>query len=596
MLFAGIQVLGKVEGEGKLWHGHVTAVTVAPEYRRLGMAERMMGILEEVSERIHNAYFVDLFVRASNSVAIDMYTKFGYSMYRTVLKYYNAPPGGTEEDAFVDGPLYVYPSGSPKSRGAMTVGYLRVRDKTRRLAPTEQNRAKRQSSREPCLAPSEAPLGAVWEQEQANQGPGMEPPSSLGDESLPLGSVPVTSGTSRPRYSQSTRRSHQSLLISRRPPLRAGHSSSSVPYPVDAYSDDATFADLPPLPTLATSAPITSLATPRIGRNDIRDDVEFVKHAPLKHPARSSIQHWQLRDLLTCTTNSREFVYVNQNNVVTYNTETKQSTPAFKDLAFSPSSIASGCGYLAAGGQRSQLIVRQHNNNWFAQTAVGGSINNAISISRHLGDVRLMVCNNDETIKVYSLPTLEKVASISLPTAVNYAAVSPDGRKMVAVGDSNQAFLYELSNNTYNKVASLTTSNDAGFSCSWNHSSDKFAVASQDGFVNVWDVRSSEKLCQIASKQSPQVKGACRSVKFSPTGSIDLLIYSEHVSYFSLVDARTFNERQTIRVVPPGADAHISGLAFAPDSRTVYVGTESSVLEYDVDTLSRRSFGSGSFL
>ncbi|KXS18570.1 WD40 repeat-like protein [Gonapodya prolifera JEL478] len=328
----------------------------------------------------------------------------------------------------------------------------------------------------------------------------------------------------------------------------------------------------------------------------LRDDVEFVKQAPVKHPVRSSIQHWQLRDLVACPSNSREFVYVNQNNVMTYNTQTKQSNPAFKDLSFSPSSITSGCGYLAAGGQRSQLIVRQLNNNWFAQTAVGGSINNALSISRHLGDVRLLVCNNDETIKVFSLPTLEKIGNITLPTAVNYAAVSPDGRKLVAVGDSNQAFLYEMANNTYNKVAMLTTSNDAGFSCAWNHASDKFAVASQDGFVSVWDIRSSEKLCQVGSKQHPQVKGACRSVKFSPTGSIDLLVYSEHVSYFSLLDARTFNERQTVRVVPPGVDAHITGLTFAPDSRTVFVGLESAVLEYNVDTLSRRSFGAGSFL
>jgi hypothetical protein len=32
-------MLGKAEGEGKLWHGHVSAVTVAPQYRRLGLAK-----------------------------------------------------------------------------------------------------------------------------------------------------------------------------------------------------------------------------------------------------------------------------------------------------------------------------------------------------------------------------------------------------------------------------------------------------------------------------------------------------------------------------------------------------------------------------
>ncbi len=26
-------ILGKAEGEGKLWHGHITCVTVSPEYR-----------------------------------------------------------------------------------------------------------------------------------------------------------------------------------------------------------------------------------------------------------------------------------------------------------------------------------------------------------------------------------------------------------------------------------------------------------------------------------------------------------------------------------------------------------------------------------
>ncbi len=31
-------VIGKAEGEGEEWHGHVTAVTVAPEYRRQGLA------------------------------------------------------------------------------------------------------------------------------------------------------------------------------------------------------------------------------------------------------------------------------------------------------------------------------------------------------------------------------------------------------------------------------------------------------------------------------------------------------------------------------------------------------------------------------
>jgi N-terminal acetyltransferase B complex catalytic subunit len=89
--------MGKTEGTGKNWHGHVTAITVAPEYRRLGLADGMMNLLEEVSEKAYNGWFVDLYVRMSNSVAIDMYRKFGYSVYRRVRNYY---AGLTNEDAY----------------------------------------------------------------------------------------------------------------------------------------------------------------------------------------------------------------------------------------------------------------------------------------------------------------------------------------------------------------------------------------------------------------------------------------------------------------------------------------------------------------
>ena len=89
-------IMGKAEGSGENWHGHVTALTVAPQYRRLGLAAKLMSILEDISEK-KSCYFVDLFVRVSNKVAIDMYKNLGYSVYRTVLEYYS---GEVDEDAY----------------------------------------------------------------------------------------------------------------------------------------------------------------------------------------------------------------------------------------------------------------------------------------------------------------------------------------------------------------------------------------------------------------------------------------------------------------------------------------------------------------
>ncbi|XP_039264830.1 N-alpha-acetyltransferase 20-like [Styela clava] len=93
-------IMGKVEGrQPEEWHGHVTAVTVAPEYRRLGLAAELMRRLEEVSEQ-KQGYFVDLFVRKSNEIAVGMYKRLGYSVYRTVIGYYSSPGGDRDEDAF----------------------------------------------------------------------------------------------------------------------------------------------------------------------------------------------------------------------------------------------------------------------------------------------------------------------------------------------------------------------------------------------------------------------------------------------------------------------------------------------------------------
>jgi len=65
-------------------------------YFRLGLARRLMVALEDISEA-KKCYFVDLFVRVSNSVAIKMYRQLGYVVYRTVLQYYS---GETDEDAY----------------------------------------------------------------------------------------------------------------------------------------------------------------------------------------------------------------------------------------------------------------------------------------------------------------------------------------------------------------------------------------------------------------------------------------------------------------------------------------------------------------
>jgi N-terminal acetyltransferase B complex catalytic subunit len=68
--------------------GHVTAVTICEDYRRLGIATMLMNVLESVSDRYFHANFVDLYVRPSNVQAQALYSKMGYVCYRRILDYY----------------------------------------------------------------------------------------------------------------------------------------------------------------------------------------------------------------------------------------------------------------------------------------------------------------------------------------------------------------------------------------------------------------------------------------------------------------------------------------------------------------------------
>ena len=94
--------MGKVEGHGSNWHGHVSAVTVDPEFRRCGVARHLMDLLEDISDRQHNSYFVDLFVRKSNKVAVDMYRNLGYIVYRQIMGYYSGKKDGEVTIAYLN--------------------------------------------------------------------------------------------------------------------------------------------------------------------------------------------------------------------------------------------------------------------------------------------------------------------------------------------------------------------------------------------------------------------------------------------------------------------------------------------------------------
>ena len=92
-------------------HAHLTAMSITPSYRSLGLARLFMDHLEVLASNGQDssssdkemeedagaehkegrkdcvdAWFTDLFVRCNNHRAVEMYEKLGYSVYRRVVE------------------------------------------------------------------------------------------------------------------------------------------------------------------------------------------------------------------------------------------------------------------------------------------------------------------------------------------------------------------------------------------------------------------------------------------------------------------------------------------------------------------------------
>ncbi|WWC89956.1 uncharacterized protein L201_004885 [Kwoniella dendrophila CBS 6074] len=200
---------------------------------------------------------------------------------------------------------------------------------------------------------------------------------------------------------------------------------------------------------------------------------------------------------------------------------------------------------------------------------------------------------------------LNKVGGTRFKVATNHSSLSPDLKTMVSVGDSTEVSIFEIidGGREFRKIAVYDAATDAGFSTSWSKDGRKFAVASQDGQVTVWDHRSSKPLAMFHTSAdrssnpsepsfmndisashlsnspsssssgewnlvgpegitlrdpitgtprtgtSTSGKEAARVVKFSPEGSNrDLMVFSEENSNIHLIDAQTFHTHVVIPV------------------------------------------------
>lgn len=105
--------------------------------------------------------------------------------------------------------------------------------------------------------------------------------------------------------------------------------------------------------------------------------------------------------------------------------------------------------------------------------------------------------------------------------------MSPDGRTLLAVGDTTSVYLYSISGGDsvsfYPSTTHTDAFSDAAFGTAWSSDGLSYAVASQDGCVKVWDVRSSKPLTTLRGAESakryvPHTANLPRRTRAIPAG------------------------------------------------------------------------------
>ena len=68
--------------------GHITSISVHRDYRKLGIAKRLMEIWLSEMQEIYDADYVSLNVRVSNVGALGLYTSMNFKVIQEEINYY----------------------------------------------------------------------------------------------------------------------------------------------------------------------------------------------------------------------------------------------------------------------------------------------------------------------------------------------------------------------------------------------------------------------------------------------------------------------------------------------------------------------------
>lgn len=197
----------------------------------------------------------------------------------------------------------------------------------------------------------------------------------------------------------------------------------------------------------------------------------------------------------------------------------------------------------------------------------------------------VVLANNDCTVTIVDLPTSDELQTIKFEDCINRALISPDGQKLVAIGDDPYMYIYNRFPTACRREYYIPPTEDSlgilklkpkyewiiaakillvgqrssdkadtrgSFAASFSKSGKYLAVGTQYGYISVYDATllenpDADPLIKTFTTSRPNSKrGAVRDLEFSPE-PYDLLTWTENTGRVGIADARDkFMTRQII--------------------------------------------------
>jgi len=193
---------------------------------------------------------------------------------------------------------------------------------------------------------------------------------------------------------------------------------------------------------------------------------------------------------------------------------------------------------------------------------LGEMINNSVTIYSKEGSssqYTSYVCNNDSSLYIVDVSNNSVTATRSIVcepnTSLNNVHQSPDGRLLTITGDSGNIFLADPREETAT-IYTIKTPHDSGFGISYHNNEQVLACAFQNGTCLLYDLRRRETpLREVKSTRPGHSSGAFRCCKFLKSPIQDLLVILEQVGRVHLIDLRDLeNNGHQVIVFPFALD------------------------------------------